>query len=165
MVVETWGLGTAPKLSWGGVKGQQELLVFQHPVLLAKKESWCISGVEVFSVRLWSGPCIRSCKCVFPKLPTHENLGSPYMHFGTVNPLDQTCGIKLPFNGPMQSRLLPQLVHRGVPGWAPSLVWPPCSALGAVAKAAAPESLALLSEFQVLFTCTSGMWLRLSPAR
>ena len=74
MVVDTWGWGTAPKLSWGGVKGHQELPVLQHPVLLAKKESWCISGVGVFSVRLWSGPRIRSCKCVFPKLPTHANL-------------------------------------------------------------------------------------------
>lgn len=95
------------------MKGQQKLPVFQHPVLLAKKESWWISGGVVFIMRLWSGPGIRSCKCVFPKLPTHANLGSPYTHFGTVNPLDQTCGIKLPFNGPTWSRRLPQPVHGG----------------------------------------------------
>lgn len=111
------------------MKGQQKLPVFQHPVLLAKKESWWVSGVEVFTVKLWSGQCIRSCKCVFPKSPTHAHLGSPYTHFGTVNPLDQTCGIKLPFNGPVRSRLLPQPAHGGClgghPPWCghPALRW------------------------------------------
>lgn len=100
-------------------------------------------GGRVFTVKLWSGPCIRSCKLSFPSYQRCKpGPTMPCTHFGAVSSLDQICGIKLPSMAP------PSSSTRRVPGWAASLAWPPRSALGAVSAAAALEPLALLSEFQ-----------------
>ena len=106
-------------------------------------------GGRVFTVRLWSGPRIRSCKLVFPQLPTRANLGPPCHArilelFVLLTKFVASNCLQRPHPEPPP----PSSSARWVPGWAASLAWLPRSALGAVSTAAALESLALLSELQ-----------------
>lgn len=78
-------------------------------------------GGRVFTVKLWSGPCIRSCKLSFPSYQRCKpGPTMPCTHFGAVSSLDQICGIKLPSMAP--PRASSSLIQHTTGAWMGSLL-------------------------------------------